>query len=146
MDSRFNAGVNTEWANSSVFARGTEVTIEQLALIGEIVNRYDCLSRTELANTVCELLDWVRPNGKLKTVACRQFLEQLDERSVIQLPVRNRRGGKKGKSAPIELTSLSAGSTPLAGTVHELQPVTLRRVSSTDDRLFSAYDHRHKRT
>lgn len=114
---------------------GTAITNEQLALIGEIVDRHGGLSRTELANTLCELLDWVRPNGKLKTLECRQFLEQLDERSVIQLPARDRRGRKKGKSAPIELTPLSAVHTnPLEGTVGEFQPITLRRVSSADDR------------
>ncbi len=113
---------------------GAAVTNEQLALIGEIVHRHGGLSRTELANTLCERLDWVRPNGKLKTGECRQFLEQLDERNVIQLPVRDRRGRKKGKSAPNELTSSSACNTPLEGTVGAFQPVTLRRVSGVDDR------------
>jgi hypothetical protein len=113
---------------------GTVVTKGQLALIVEIVNRYGGLSRTELANTLCELLRWVRPNGKLKTVECRQFLEELDEQSLIQLPARGRTGRKKGKSAPIKLTALSAPRTPLEGTVREFQPITLRRVLSADDR------------
>lgn len=113
---------------------GTAVTKDQLALIVEIVNRYGGLSRTELANTLCELLEWVRPNGKLKTVECRQFLEELDELSLIQLPARGRTGRKKGKSAPIKLTALSARRTPLEGMVSEFQPITLRRVLSADDR------------
>jgi len=113
---------------------GTAVSDEQRALINEIVTRYGRLSRTELANTLCELLDWVRPNGQLKTVECRQFLETLDEKSLIQLPARQNTGRKKGKSQPIELTALSANKQPLQGTLREFQPVTLRPVVGGDER------------
>jgi hypothetical protein len=65
---------------------GEPVSREQLALITQIVTRCGGLSRTELANTVCELFEWTRPNGKLKTVECRQFLEQLQARTVLPLP------------------------------------------------------------
>ena len=64
---------------------GEPVSSEQLALITQIVTRCGGLSRTELANTVCELFDWARPNGKLKTVECRQFLEQLQVRNALLL-------------------------------------------------------------
>jgi len=113
---------------------GTTVSDEQRVLINEIVTHYGRLSRTELANTLCELLDWVRPNGQLKTVECRQFLESLDEKSLIQLPARQNTGRKKGKSQPIELTALSAHKQPLQGTLREFQPVTLRPVVRCDER------------
>ncbi len=113
---------------------GTTVSDEQRVLINEIVTHYGRLSRTELANTLCELLDWVRPNGQLKTVECRQFLETLDEKSLIQLPARQNTGRKKGKSQPIELTALSAHKQPLQGTLREFQPVTLRPVVRCDER------------
>ena len=35
------------------------------------------LGVTEIARTLGELLDWKRPNGKLKNHECRQLLEQL---------------------------------------------------------------------
>ena len=66
---------------------GEPVSREQLVLITQIVTRCGGLSRTELANTVCELFDWARPNGKLKTVECRQFLERLQARSALPLPL-----------------------------------------------------------
>ena len=62
---------------------GQTVTGEELAVIRRLVEIYGGLSRTELASTVCELLGWERPNGGLKTIECRQFLESLHERSVI---------------------------------------------------------------
>ena len=81
---------------------GTLVSSEQLALITQIVTHCGGLSRTELANTVCELLAWVRPNGKLKTVECRQFLEQLQARTTLQLPAGQHKevGAANAKRSP----------------------------------------------
>ena len=45
---------------------GREFTQEELSLIQEIVEDCSNLTRTELAGTVCELLDWKRPSGRLK--------------------------------------------------------------------------------
>ena len=65
---------------------GQAVSKNQLSEIVEIVDTFSKLSRSELANTICELFSWKRPSGKLKTVECRQFLERLDARGIIQLP------------------------------------------------------------
>ncbi len=43
---------------------GQPVSASQLELIGELAARYHHLSRQELTNTVCELLNWRRPNGR----------------------------------------------------------------------------------
>ena len=88
---------------------GKPVSHQQLALITQLVAQCGGLSRTELANTVCELLDWKRPNGKLKTVECRQFLEQLQVRTTLHLPPARHKG--RGKSKKIPLTSHSLPDT-----------------------------------
>ncbi len=111
---------------------GKPVSHQQLALITQIVAQCGGLSRTELANTVCELLDWKRPNGKLKTVECRQFLEQLQTRTALHLPAVRHKG--RGKSQKIALTSLSVGTELLQGTVKDFQPVSLRVVSTEQER------------
>ena len=59
-----------------------------IAEIKEVVDLCSGISRTELANTVCELFDLRRANGKLKTVECHQFLEYLDSKGTISLPDR----------------------------------------------------------
>jgi hypothetical protein len=121
---------------------GELVSSDQLVLINQIVTRYRGLSRTELANTVCELLDWVRPNGKLKTVECRQFLEQLQSRNALALPATRHKG--RGKSQKTALTRASAEGEPLRGTVKDFQPVRLRLVSSAPERtLFRELIERH---
>ena len=57
---------------------GHEVGAEELGLIREVVGRFGGLSRGELAETVCELLAWTRPTGRLKGRECREFLERLE--------------------------------------------------------------------
>jgi hypothetical protein len=121
---------------------GQPVSNEQLALITQIVERCAGLSRTELANTLCELLGWTRPNGKLKTVECRQFLEQMQERHALQLPATRNNG--RGKSQKIALTALSAQAQRLQGTVKDFQPISLRLVETAQQRmLFRELIERH---
>src|SRR5258707_13647714 len=59
---------------------GRELTSEQLELIRQITCEFAALSLTELALTVCELLDWKRPNGGLKSRECYLFLQSLRQR------------------------------------------------------------------
>ena len=121
---------------------GEPVSREQLALITQIVSDFGGLSRTELANTVCELFDWARPSGKLKTVECRQFLEQLQVRNALSLPATRHKG--RGKSQKIALTALSEECRPLQGTVKDFQPISLRLVSTAQERtLFRELIERH---
>ena len=58
-----------------------------------IVATFPKLTRTELANTICELFSWKRPTGKLKTVECRQFLERVRVKLVeIRVHIVNKNG------------------------------------------------------
>ena len=68
---------------------------DEVNQIKEIVSTCNGISRTELANTVCELFNWKRPTGRLKTVECRQFLEHLAAKGVLDLPDR-KAGRPKG--------------------------------------------------
>ena len=112
---------------------GQVVSAEQLSLITEVSERYPNLSRTELANTVCELLGWYRANGRLKTVECRQWLERLQARAMIQLP--ERRGGRPpGSRTRITHTTEGQCATPLVSTLAEVKPVSVKRVETAHQR------------
>jgi hypothetical protein len=45
---------------------------QELQLLREMARDYARLGVTEIARTVCELLDWKRANGRLKDQECRQ--------------------------------------------------------------------------
>ena len=47
---------------------GQVISRNLLSEIAVIVETFPKLTRTELANTICELFSWKRPTGKLKTV------------------------------------------------------------------------------
>ena len=74
---------------------GRAFSAREMTLIGEIVRDCSGLSRMELARTVCELLRWRRPNGKLKARECREFLERLDAEGTVVLP------DKRGAAPPV---------------------------------------------
>ena len=90
-------------------------------MIRRVVEIYGGLSRTELASTVCELLGWERPNGGLKTIECRQFLESLQERSVIELPA-PRVGRRRGSRTAVVESAEGEAREPLVGSLRDVTP------------------------
>jgi len=65
---------------------GRRFTRRQLAGVQETVETFSNLSRSELALTVCEYLDWRTPSGSLKIQSSLTLLEALEEHGVITLP------------------------------------------------------------
>ena len=112
---------------------GREVNGDTLIEIKEIVESCSGLSRTELANTVCELWGWKRPRGGLKTVECRQFLEHLESRGLIHLPP-GRAGRPSGMKTRVKRTESGEEQSALTGSVGDLSPLNLPRVSSKGER------------
>lgn len=114
---------------------GRIFTAEDLTLIREMVEDCMGLSRMELANTVCELLDWERPTGRLKAKECFDFLEYLDEKGRIQLPEKLKTGRRKGCSTRIPVTEQGDQRPPITGTVKEFAPITLHNVTTKEQQL-----------
>jgi hypothetical protein len=112
---------------------GQIVTKEQLLEIIEIIDTFPNLSRTELANTVCELFSWKRPTGKLKGVECRQFLERLDANGVIHLPECRKQFVKKAK-AKVSRTDKSDSQATISAKLRELSPILLTRIDRKEQR------------
>jgi len=100
------------------------------SLIQELARDFCALSLTELANTACELLDWKRPNGKLKYKECRAMLEQLQAEGLLSLPgVRKTAPSRPRK---IVVRSESDPGHPLTGTAGDYTPLLLQRVESVE--------------
>jgi uncharacterized protein DUF4338 len=59
---------------------------DEVTLVRQIVADYPALSVHELSLTVCELLNWKRPNGQLKAHECRAWLQRLDAAGLVSLP------------------------------------------------------------
>jgi hypothetical protein len=122
---------------------GQPVSAQEMEVVKSVISDCAGISRTELASTLCEILDWRRQNGKLKTVECRAFLEELDGKAILQLPVRRQCGRPRGS-----LTSVACDhseETVLFGKKSEFDPIDIVPVSSKEDnaRWRSMVDRHH---
>lgn len=113
---------------------GRAFTDEELGLIRETVHDCSGLSRTELAYTICELLEWKRPTGRLKGRECHEFLEGLEAAGVIHLPERY---GPLKKPRP-RIAKARPGEDLeqplLEGAVKDVAPVSLEQLKTSEDR------------
>jgi hypothetical protein len=114
--------------------KGRNFGSDELDVIRDIVGDYKRLSRQELANTVCELLDWKRPNGGLKTREACELLERLDAAGQIALPSASSRGRPRGSKTKIELTEASQAQAELYAQLREVEPVRLCLVETAEQR------------
>src|SRR5215813_2175677 len=72
---------------------GRTFTKQEVELMRVVAHDYAGLGVTEIARTVCELLEWKRPNGGLKNHECRQLMERLEADGVLRLPALRKLGG-----------------------------------------------------
>jgi hypothetical protein len=72
---------------------GRTFTAQEVELMRVMAHDYAGLGVTEIARTVCELLEWKRPNGGLKNHECRQLLERLADDGMLRLPALRKLGG-----------------------------------------------------
>jgi len=107
---------------------GRVLSAEELDLIREIVNDFPTLSVTEISRTICELLEWKRSNGHLKSHECRQMLERLRDQGLLRLP-EVRRSGPTGPRV-IELSRKSEGGAEISCSAGELEPLCLKVVKA----------------
>ena len=107
---------------------GTPVSQDDLALITEMVTDFG-LPRSEIANTVCELLEWRRPNGKLKGVECLEYLAKLEALGCFVLPVQKNRNAAGKRTA--KRTKRGDQTHEISCGLKALSPVSLVRVETT---------------
>ncbi len=112
---------------------GHDVSAQDLDLMRTVIGDYPTLSREELAATVCELLGWTRPTGRLKARECREWLERLDTAGVIALPPK-RVGRPCGTVTGVPRTGAGEGQPVVIGTVREFAPILIERVTTADQR------------
>jgi len=107
----------------SLTVAGRTFSAEELQLVRQLLANHPHLSRHELAATVCELLEWTRPNGRLKTRECRDLLERLTSREALSLPEK-RPGRPSGPSTPLGGADPPLRA-PLTGRLGYIPPVEL---------------------
>ena len=127
---------------------GRTFSAADLALIRDVTPDCGPLGLTAIARTVCELLDWTRSSGRLKTHECRQWLARLHDRGLLSLPPL-RPTGPQGPRR-IAWTPASEAPAVIAGSVRALEPLGLTLVTTAHERalwteLIDRYHYLHFR-
>lgn len=122
---------------------GRVLTASELHLVRQIIEDFPHLSQAELAHTICELLDWRRPNGKLKSPECVEWLQKLQEHTRLPalpvLRVTKPRGAHRFHADP-----QADPQPPLRGRLADYQPLRLQLIEGlADRRLFQQYIQRY---
>ena len=109
---------------------GQPVSEGEWELLREVVDSCG-LSRSELANTICETLGWKRANGRLKARECFEYLGVLDAAGLLAAPAL--RGRPRGATI-VRQTTASDPQGERRSEFAQVSPVTLQLVSSGEDR------------
>jgi hypothetical protein len=122
---------------------GQELSSDEIQLVRDIVHDFPSLSLSELSKTICELLDWRRPNGALKNRECYTFLQQLRDRGLLSSLPTIRTTSPRGPRAVV-LNDQSDPQTSVTGTVGDFLPLELHLIGNSADRaLFKQYIDRY---
>ncbi len=123
------AGFDAWLPNPAATFFGRRFSSADVRLIQEMARDFPALSLTELAATLCELLDWKRPNGKLKYKECRAVLEELQAQGLVSLPALRKTAPSRPRTVVVRGESDSRPA--LTGTAGDYMPLVLERVRDT---------------
>lgn len=118
---------------------GRRFTRKQLKQVQQTVETFKNLSRWELAQTICEHLDWKTANGTNKSSSGLALLEALEARGIITLP--EKRHSRNPAQRLIESANVE---TPVECPLDELGVISLELATTKEDRaLWARYVQTH---
>ena len=122
---------------------GRVLTASELNLVRQIIADFPRLSQAELAYTICELLQWRRPNGKLKNPECVEWLQKWQPQMFPGLP-ELRVTKPRGAHRLLSDDPRSAPRPPLHGPLVDYQPLRLQLIEDlAGRRLFQQFIQRY---
>lgn len=111
---------------------GRAFSVGELELMRSLAEEFSALAVTEIAQTICELLDWRRPTGGLKNHECRQLLELLAAEGVLKLPALRKTGGRGARRAVV-LPEASLEPSPVECSARDCEPLELALVEGKQE-------------
>ncbi len=131
------------WDGPLLFA-GRTFSAADLEVMRGIATEFAALGLTEISRTVCELLEWKRPNGGLKNLECRQLLERLCAQGRLSLP--ELRSTKPRGPQAVPQTPRSDPQPEMDGSAGQYEPLRLQLLEGEgagDSALFREYIDRY---
>lgn len=122
---------------------GHVLTAGELSLVRQTIADFPRLSQAELAYTICELLEWRRPNGKLKQPECVEWLQKWQQQTLPSLP-ELRVTKPQGAHRLLADDPQCDPQPPLRGRLADYQPLRLQLIADlAGRRLFQQYVQRY---
>ena len=123
---------------------GRRFTRRQIGAIQQTVATFPALSRKELAQTICEQLNWRTAAGGNRVAAALGLLEQLEQGGILTLPPKRTENMRPGPRPPVAATPRSAPQPLIATSLRDLQPLGLQRVEQQEEtQLWNEFIERH---
>jgi len=131
-------------ASASVVRCGRQISAQDLETARETVRLCGKLSRSELAETICEHWGWVTASGTGKVTACLNVLEELERKGEIQLPAKHKRPKTERVRGARHTKRTAPPKEGLEGKLADVSPVRLEIVQERDQaKLWNEYLDRH---
>lgn len=119
---------------------GRNFTLEELEQIRFLIKHNPEFNRTRLSEEVCRILEWFKPDGKLKDMSCRVAMLRMEKDGLIRLPPSTR---TKRPVRQIKFTSATDPQPPIRCPVNQLSPLRLQMVTRTTSALWNEYIERY---
>jgi hypothetical protein len=114
--------------SENIIVQGRKLDAEDILRIRQLIADNADWSRRRLSEVLCSEWDWRNGSGRLKDMATRTLLVKLDARGLIQLPARRRVPSNRMAARHVQRQLWD--STPITGTLRDLEPLTLREIST----------------
>ena len=119
---------------------GRDFTPKELEQIRSLIEHNPEFNRTRLSEEVCRMLQWLKPDGKLKDMSCRVVMLRMHRDGLIMLPPSTR---IKQPVRKIEFTAATEPQRPVMCSVDQLPQLHLKMVTKTTSALWNEYIERY---
>jgi hypothetical protein len=76
---------------------GRDFTVSEMEGIRALIANHPEYHRAQLSRIVCEIMDWRRPDGRLKDMSCRVAMLRMQDDGLIHLPAPRKCNNNNGK-------------------------------------------------
>jgi len=119
---------------------GRDFTPKELKQIRSLIKQNPGFNRMRLSKEVCQMFQWLKPDGNLKDMSCRVAMLRMQKDGAIVLPPPSH---AKGTVKKIEFTSATDPQSPVVCPVNELPPLYLQMISKSTSALWNEYIERY---
>ena len=119
---------------------GRNFSSNEIKQIQSLIKQNPTFTRFRLSKEVCQLFQWLKPDGNLKDMSCRVAMLRMQRDGIIDLPAPTR---AKISLKKINFTPATEPQTPITCAVNQLPPLRLQMVSKNNSALWNEYIERY---